>query len=269
MITNMPEAPQADASSQRAIDSVITLARKASRRIMRHHTADAPPEVETKPDGSPVTLADKASHQVLATGLTELFPGIPVISEESALPPFETRRNWSRYFLVDPLDGTKEFIAGRDEFCVCVALMERDRPLWGVIVLPVTGIAYAGGRQVRAVRCTPGEPSVPIRSSGRTDRDPRGLRAILSRSHPSPGMDAALQELNVSERLEVGAAVKFCRIAEGRADLYQRFNPTMEWDTAAGQAIVEAAGGSMHGLDGNDFLYNKKSLKNPGFICRG
>ncbi len=259
---------------QQEIDQAVSLARTAARRILEFYVPKAEmapafrsPGLRSKGDGSPVTLADKASNDILVAGLASAFPHIPIISEEAALPPFEQRRTWNRFFLVDPLDGTKEFIAGRDEFCVNIGLVQGLRPLWGAIVLPVSGDVYYGGRNLGAFHCPANQRARPIRTARRAEG--QGLRVILSRSHPSPGMDAALEKLNVAESLKVGGAVKFCRIAEGAADLYQRFNPTMEWDTAAGQAIVEGAGGYVVGLEGGEFLYNKENLKNPGFVCRG
>ncbi|MFW5488657.1 MAG: 3'(2'),5'-bisphosphate nucleotidase CysQ [Desulfovibrio sp.] len=260
--------------TQQEIDQTIALARTAADRILEFfEPADSRPAdfhqagIERKKDGSPVTLADKGSDAILRAGLANIFPEIHIVSEETALPAPDERRQWKEFLLVDPLDGTKEFIAGRNEFCICIGLVRDGHPAWGLIFLPVTGDAYYGGKGVGAYHRFSDGTTQAIQSSGRTEE--QGLRVLLSRSHPSSGMDEALADRNIVERLNVGGAVKFCRIADGTADLYQRFNPTMEWDTAAGQAIVEGAGGSLTALDGGDFPYNKKSLKNPGFICRG
>lgn len=222
--------------------------------------------VEYKADHSPLTEADRASQAVLARGLAAILPGVPVLSEEGREVPPAERRAWKRFLLVDPLDGTKEFVKDRGEFCVCVALLEEGYPLLGVVHAPTLDRTWFGGAGLGAFRRDADGPARPIAAR---PADPRGLTVLASRSHPSPELEAYLAGQPVRERTNAGSAIKFCLVAEGTADLYARFNPTMEWDTAAGQAVVEGAGGTVTTHDGRRFFYNKESLVNPGFIVRG
>ncbi|WP_369681152.1 3'(2'),5'-bisphosphate nucleotidase CysQ [Maridesulfovibrio ferrireducens] len=221
-------------------------------------------EVTSKKDDSPVTQADLASNEVIMAALSNLYPDIPVLSEEGTDIPFSIRQTWKEFFLVDPLDGTKEFIKDNGEFCVCIALMRNNRPVLGVIYAPTSDTLYTGSIETGAY-------------VSRTDKDPEriitkpaneneGLIVVGSRSHPSPDLETYLSTKKVAKMTPAGSAIKFCLVAEGKAHIYPRFNPTMEWDTAAGQAIVESAGGSMLGLDGKPFPYNKENLKNKGFF---
>jgi 3'(2'), 5'-bisphosphate nucleotidase len=240
------------------------LAREAGRAIMEVRARGF--HVEYKADHSPLTEADKASQAVLAAGLARLLPEVPVLSEEGRDIPFAERRDWTRFLLVDPLDGTKEFVKELGEFCVCVALLEKGFPLLGVVHAPVPDRSWFGGPGLGAFRQ---DGDGPARAVAVREPDDSGLVAVASRSHNTPELDAYLAGLPVRERINAGSAIKFCLVAEGAADLYARFGPTMEWDTAAGQAVVEGAGGSVSLHDGRRFFYNKESLLNPGFLVLG
>ena len=227
--------------------------------------------VQQKADRSPLTAADLAAHRLITTRLRALTPELPVLSEEAAeqVAP-EVRRSWRRYWLVDPLDGTKEFINRNGEFTVNIALIDAGRPCLGVVYVPVQDVCYsaAGGSQNSAF-CRRGEqPEQPIRVQTPA---PAVLRMVGSRSHASPAQHAFAERLGEHRLLSVGSSLKFCLVAEGSADVYPRFGPTSEWDTAAAQCVVEQAGGRVVTVD--DFTplrYNAKdSLLNPHFLVFG
>jgi len=243
------------------------LAVRAGRAILEVYETDF--SVDYKEDDSPLTRADCRSHRIITEGLREHFPGIPVVSEEGGrTADWAERRSWSRFWLVDPLDGTKEFVKRNGEFTVNIALVEDGFPVFGVIHVPVPGDLYWGGvREGAWLERPAGAEAVRLRV--RRVEPGRPLVVVQSRSHPSPALESYLAGLNVERSISAGSALKLCLVAEGRGDLYPRLGPTMEWDTAAGQAIVEAAGGTVRDLDGNRLRYNKESMKNPHFIVRG
>jgi 3'(2'), 5'-bisphosphate nucleotidase len=242
------------------------LAVEAGKKIMEvYQLPDFAAVTEAKSDQSPLTVADKAAHEVIVRGLTKQFPGIPVWSEEGRTIPYEERRHWERFWLVDPLDGTKEFLKRNGEFTVNIALIEHSRPVMGVIYVPATGVLYFGERDGGAYVQETGREPRPIRVSG----DTPGRIAVGSRSHSSPEEAAVLQQYRVTDHVAIGSSLKFCLIAEGKANFYYRSGPTMEWDTAAGQALVEAAGGRVTGSNGEFLTYNKPSPLNSSFICTG
>lgn len=222
--------------------------------------------VEHKSDNSPLTLADKASHEIIVERLTGLYPDIPIMSEEDAVEvSYNERSGWSRYWCVDPLDGTKEFIKRNGEFTVNIALIEDNYPTIGVIHVPVTGVTYVGSDKTGALKLEfENDPQkIEVRQK------PESLTAVRSRSHASEEEERLYKEYNVNDFISKGSSLKFCMIAEGKADLYYRHNPTMEWDTAAGQAILEAAGGSVYQGNSEEerFVYNKQDLRNSSFLC--
>lgn len=223
-------------------------------------------EVEFKADKSPVTEADKASNSIILERLKQNYPDIPIISEEIYSADYKIRKEWKDFFLVDPLDGTKEFIKDNGEFCVCIAYMHEKSPALGVIYAPVQKTLYAGGPETGSFISRNREELKPIKTIPPTTGE--ALTVVGSRSHPSPNLGKYLEQFKVKEIIPAGSAIKFCLVAEGRAHLYPRFNPTMEWDTAAGEAIVTGAGGSMTTLEGEPFPYNKRILKNGGFIVK-
>jgi 3'(2'), 5'-bisphosphate nucleotidase len=242
----------------------IALAREAGEAIMRVYAQDF--AVQTKDDDSPLTAADLASHRILVAGLQALTPDIPVLSEEAADIPWTTRREWRRLWLVDPLDGTREFVKKNGEFTVNIALIEDGEPVLGVVQAPALDYLVHGERGVGAfLREAHGD--VPIATT-RPGAGP--LRDAASRSHLDARTQGVLERLGEHERLGLGSSLKFCRIAEGRIDFYPRFGPTSEWDTAAGQAVLEAAGGAVLQTSGERITYNRKeSILNPDFLALG
>ena len=249
---------------QTFIEPVIELAKIAGSAILEVYASDF--DVQAKDDNSPLTQADMASHRIIEAGLVSLTPRVSIISEESGLPEFSERCAWKEYWLVDPLDGTREFVNRNGEFTVNIALIENNRPVFGVVYVPVTGVTYIGCRGVGAQMRTSEQAksiSVAIESC-----DP--VRVVGSRSHRGSSLDAFLDRLGEFEMLPMGSSLKFCRVAEGAADVYPRLGPTSEWDTAAAQAVVEQAGGSVVELDGKPLSYNKKAdILNPYFLVAG
>jgi 3'(2'), 5'-bisphosphate nucleotidase len=228
---------------------------------------ETPFTVERKADDSPLTAADRASHTIIRNGLANLEPRLPLLSEESAPEDLEQRRSWKNYWLVDPLDGTKEFVKRNGEFTVNIALISAGRPVLGVVLAPAIGLEYAGAAGLGAWRRRGDGPAEPIRTAVAHAGRPRVLG---SRSHPSPALAAFLERLGEHEIVAMGSSLKMCLVADGQADVYPRLGPTSEWDTAAAQAVLEAAGGSMMDLSGQELRYNaKESLLNPHFLAIG
>jgi len=248
--------------NQSEIDHLCTIARNAGNAVMEIY--DGHIVVEMKSDRSPLTAADRASHDVIVGALNKHFPGIPVLSEEGKEIPYEERREWGRFWLVDPLDGTKEFIKRNGEFTVNIALIDGTIPVIGVIYVPAQDKLYWGGKGFGAWMREGEEKDARI--SARTPEEGKGLTVVMSRSHPSPELNDYLKNIDVAEALSVGSSLKLCAVAEGKADLYPRLGPTMEWDTAAGQAIVEGADGKVLDLKGSPLTYNKENLLNPYFV---
>jgi len=245
------------------IDALVEICEKAHQVILPFWQTDL--QVESKEDDSPVTKADKAANQVIETALLELFPDIPVVSEEGTQA---TLAEDAIYWLVDPVDGTKSFIAGLDEFTVNIALIENRKPVIGILGVPAQKKIYKAIAGRGAWKRDEGQEWQKIQTS---ERPQDGLRVVTSRSHRSPKLAEWLDKngVKVKEHIGAGSALKFGLVAEGLADLYVRIGPTMEWDTAAGHCIVEAAGGIMTDLEGKPFLYSKKDYLNGGFIVRG
>jgi 3'(2'), 5'-bisphosphate nucleotidase len=221
-------------------------------------------DITAKADQSPLTAADLASHSLICAALAELTPHIPILSEESADIPYATRRGWGQYWLVDPLDGTREFIKRNGEFTVNIALIRNHEPVLGVVHVPVSGTTYTGIPGRGALRTDRGKPATAIRVR-RPCADP--VVVVGSRSHANPRLAEFLQRLGDHELVSMGSSLKFCLLAEGKADFYPRLGPTSEWDTAAAHAVVTAAGGQIILLDGQALRYNtKESLLNPEFL---
>ncbi len=249
--------------TDKLIESVIKIAEEAGRAILGVY--DGPIDVTVKDDQSPLTQADRAAHRVIQAALAQLTPEWPVISEESEPEVLAGRLAWSRYWLVDPLDGTKEFIKRNGEFTVNIALIEQGKVVFGVVSAPVHRLSYWGGAGLgawrksdqgrHALKVCPPRAGVP-------------LKVVGSRSHSSPETEAWLAKLGDYEMISVGSSLKFCLLAEGQAQLYPRLGPTCEWDTAAAQAVLEGAGGEVVTLEGEPLRYSKESLLNPWFIAR-
>lgn len=256
-------------------EGVIALAVRAAGRILHiyERSADAGGiDLSHKADNSPLTAADLAAHRCIVDGLAELTPDIPVLSEESAHEvPNDERRRWTRLWLVDPLDGTREFVKRNGEFTVNIALIEDGVATFGVIQAPVTGLLWWGDRAHGAYRrdIDGNEMALSVRSPAVAP-----LRVAASRSHRDARTEAFMAKMaaarGATEDVGVGSSLKFCRIADGAIDIYPRFGPTSEWDTAAGQIIVEAAGGSVVDPQGRPFRYNQRdTVLNGDFIAMG
>lgn len=222
-------------------------------------------EVERKADDSPLTAADRAAHVVIVEGLRALAPQIPVLSEEGCAIPFEERRGWGRYWLVDPLDGTKEFIKRNGEFTVNIALVEDGQPVLGVVFAPALDVLYFAQRGTGAFRQEGAGEAVAIHVRPHRADDP--WRVVASRSHLGEEVGRFLECLGEHELVSMGSSLKLCLVAEGRAHIYPRLGPTSEWDTAAAHCVVDAAGGRVLDTDLQPLAYNTKdSLLNPYFI---
>ena len=247
------------------LDLALSLAVEAGGRILEIYESDF--AVEHKDDESPLTAADLASHALIVDALKQYTPGLPCLSEEGAGIPHATRAAWRRYWLIDPLDGTREFVKRNGEFTVNIALIEDHRPILGVIYAPATGATYGAARGSGAFRIDANR-RVPIAT-----RKPMPARPtfIVSRSHGAGELEALLARAPAHEVMGRGSSLKFCLVAEGSADFYPRFGPTSEWDTAAGQCIVEQAGGAVLRLPELTPLScnEKDSLLNPSFAVVG
>ena len=260
-IDELPHLPNAVSAS-----SVLSLIEHAREAILAVY-ADTTMAVEYKADKSPLTLADRRSHTILTEGLTRLTPEFPILSEEGRHLDWDTRRKWDYFWLIDPLDGTRDFVERTDEFTINVALVHEERPIVGFLDVPVRQTTYLGVHDRGAYRIQDGL-AVPIQAQLREPT--QGFRCAVSRSHSS--REAAWAEehgVPVSEWIRAGSALKFALVAEGSADVYPRLGPTMEWDTAAGHCLVDAAGGKVHQIDGEPLRYNRENLKNPPFIAWG
>jgi 3'(2'), 5'-bisphosphate nucleotidase len=261
--TRLPGSERRDAAW---LDAVIDIARRAGREILDVYGTDF--EATQKADASPLTQADLRAHRLIVDALGALQPVWPVLSEESAEIDFAQRSRWERYWLVDPLDGTKEFVSRNGEFTVNIALIDQHRPVLGVVHIPVVDTTYSGIPGMGAWREANDRGRLPI-AVRRLARPP--LRVVGSRSHGNPKMQQALEALGPHELKSAGSSIKLCMVAEGSADLYPRLGPTSEWDIAAGQAVIEAAGGQVVRLsDGTALRYNAKAdLLNPEFLAYG
>jgi 3'(2'), 5'-bisphosphate nucleotidase len=251
---------------ERLLAQVCDIAREAGVAILEVYGQDF--TVEQKEDHSPLTAADRAAHQVIVSRLATLEPLLPVLSEESATAERSGRASWPRYWLVDPLDGTKEFIKRNGEFTVNIALVDQHRATLGVVYAPALDLLYYGALGQGAWRIAGGGEAERI--SVRTPA-PRCVRVVGSRSHASGSeLGEYLQRLGEHELKSMGSSLKICLVAAGDADVYPRFGPTSEWDTAAAQAILESAGGRMIDREGRPLRYNTKDdLLNPHFLAFG
>jgi len=247
------------------VEPVVILSEDAGRMILEVYSTDF--EVQNKSDESPLTKADLASHLCIVAGLGQLTPDIPIISEEAGLPDFEERRQWDRYWLIDPLDGTREFVNRNGEFTVNIALIEDNRPIFGVVHVPVQNKTYIGCEGIGAERRDGNNAPEAIHVASQSGTP---VRVVGSRSHRGASLDAYLTNLGEHDMVPMGSSLKFCVVAEGGADIYPRLGPTSEWDTAAAQAVVEQAGGRVVTLDGKAMTYNAKAdILNPYFFVIG
>jgi 3'(2'), 5'-bisphosphate nucleotidase len=245
---------------------VADIARDASREILEVYNSGQF-AASVKADASPLTAADLRAHRLIVQSLKALTPELPVLSEESAASAFAERSRWGRYWLVDPLDGTREFLARNGQFTVNIALIDAHAPALGVVHVPVTDTSYQGVPGMGAWRQDAGGACREIRVAARCAA---AVRVVGSRSHAGDSLAAFLEGLGPHELLSVGSALKLCMVAEGTADVYPRLGPTSEWDTAAAHAVVAAAGGVVSDLDGAPLAYNTRAeLVNPFFVAYG
>jgi len=250
---------------QELLSTAHRLARDAGDKIMEIYNQDF--SVQDKQDKSPLTAADLAAHRIIKNGLKASTPQYPVLSEESKQLPFEARATWDTYWLIDPLDGTREFIKRNGEFTVNIALIHDHDAVLGVVAAPAKNLSYYACRGHGAFKAATGAQAKAIAT-----RKPPPKRPTVagSRSHAGDSLAAFLDKLGDHELISMGSALKSCLVAEGMVDIYPRFGPTSEWDTAAAQSVVEEAGGVLNGLDMKKLRYNTKdSLLNPHFVVIG
>lgn len=245
------------------IDAVLA----AGARTLVHRAAGV--VAESKADASPVTIADREAEAILLAALAEHYPGIPVIAEEEAAAGRLPDATGQRFFLVDPLDGTKEYVGGGTDFTVNVALIDGDSPVAGIVYAPARGRLWLGELTRGAWAADVVDGAVGVRVPLAVRACPGEPVAVASKSHCTPATEAWLKASNCGERVSVGSSLKFALVAEGKADVYPRPGPTMEWDTAAGDAILRAAGGRTLCLDGQPLTYRKPRYFNPGFVACG
>jgi 3'(2'), 5'-bisphosphate nucleotidase len=252
------------------IQSLIYSSQRAGGAIMAVYATDF--AVHEKADASPVTVADEAAEKIILEDLARVAPGVPVVAEE-AVSAGKVPVIAGRFFLVDPLDGTREFVSRRDEFTVNIALIEDGEPVLGVVFAPARHELFWGDVRAGKAGRIDADPDGTMPSLGNAISarlpPPRGLTAVASRSHRTPETDAFLANYPVAEFRSIGSSLKFCLVAAGEADLYPRIGTTMEWDTAAGQAVLTAAGGRVTTLDGQPFRYGKPGFRNGNFVARG
>jgi len=248
--------------NERFIISTIEIAQEAGSAILKIYNSDF--DYKLKKDLSPITEADNISHKIIMERLKILTPKIPIISEENSEIPYEIRSRWKKYWLVDPLDGTKEFIKKNGDFTVNIALIHNNTPIFGVIYIPVKNETYWGSKINGSFYSNSNNNIKQIHVS-KDNNNP--IRLVTSRSHPSEMLNQLLEKIVDYEILKVGSSIKFCYVASGQAECYPRFGPTSEWDTAAGEAIVSFAGGDVITSAGDSINYNaKEDYLNPNFI---
>ena len=245
------------------LPEVLKIADAASEKVMSIYMTDF--KVNYKADESPITAADIASHNVIVEGLSNLSQDIPILSEEGAEIPWSERKHWQRFWLIDPIDGTKDFTQRTDEFTVNIALIENGEPILGVVTAPALKEAYWGLR---------GEGAYKRDNTGHVQRisvAPPGeaKRVVASKNHLNEDTKAFIDKLGAHELVQAGSSLKFCKIAEGHADIYPRLAPTCEWDTGAAHAVLSAAGGKVETLEGKPLQYGKEDVLNPHFIASG
>jgi len=246
------------------LNDVVSLAKLAGNQVLNVYRSDF--TVEYKTDKSPITVADLASHDFICQGLNRLTPDLPVISEESNLVCFEKRQSWDKYWLIDPLDGTKEFLEKNGEFTINIALIEQYKPSLGVIFVPSRNICYFARKGIGAYKQV-GQSEAKIVHS-RAWKEESAITAVISRRHGMKELKKFLTQFSNLNLLYCGSALKFCWVAEGLADIYPRFSPTFEWDTAAGQCILNEAGGQVIDNTGQELQYNRSSsLQTPNFLA--
>jgi len=250
---------------QAAIDKLLNIARVAGDATMEIYNTDF--EIYSKKDESPVTEADRKAEAIITPVLQELAPDVPVVAEEAFSAGDSPDVEGKSFWLVDPVDGTKQFISKKDEFTVNIALIDENRrPIFGVVHAPALDRMFWGSLEYGAFVQ---ESDGSIKEISVRNEPAEGIVAVVSRSHKTPEVDEFLKDYTVTDEVSCGSSIKFCQVAEGNADVYPRFGPTMEWDTGAGHAVVLGAGGTVKTPEGDEFLYGKEGFKNGFFIARG
>jgi len=252
------------------INNIIDLSRQAGSAIMEVYRTEF--DIYTKEDIrkdeiyiSPITQADMRANTIITEGLEKLIPDVPVLSEEGQNIPFNERSKWDSYWLVDPLDGTKEFVNNNDEFTVNIALIENNQPVFGVVYAPALKKLYFGSSEKGSFKLNEGDIITPISVNSQVTNP---VQIAVSRSHPSVKMDSFISQFDKYDLHPMGSSLKICSVSDGTVHFYPRLGPTMEWDTAASHAIIRAAGGELINIETNQPLeYNKKDLLNPEFIA--
>ncbi|MFL1464674.1 3'(2'),5'-bisphosphate nucleotidase CysQ [Marinobacter sp. HN1S83] len=245
------------------LPDIIRIADEAGERILPIYESDF--EVHYKEDQSPITAADMASHDVIVKGLESLTPDIPILSEEGASIPWDERKHWRRFWLIDPIDGTKEFTQRTGEFTVNIALIEDGEPVMGVVTAPALKEAFWGIKGEGAYKRDHAGEVSPIQVVAPT----AAKRVVASKNHMNDATRSFIDKLGEHELVQAGSSLKFCRLAEGLADIYPRLGPTCEWDTGAAHAVLIAAGGKVETLEGLPLKYGKEDVLNPHFIASG
>ena len=255
-------------SPWRWLEPVVLLAKKSGEAILSYQTGSSTAlDINTKKDNTVVTKADVKSHEIIHATLKKLTPDLPVLSEEGLIPDYAERSQWKRYWLVDPLDGTRGFIEHRSEFTVNIALIEQHRPVLGVVYVPATKECYFAVKDRGAFKQCDNQNPEPIQTS---PINPNFIRVLLGHYLSSTRLPDLFKDLPQYHVDRINSSLKFCLISEGKADIYPRLGKTSEWDTAAAQSVLEEAGGMIVDLEGNALQYNAKvSLENPAFLALG
>ena len=254
---------------EKLLDSIVTISHKAGDGILDiYNDKKKSSKIILKDDNSPLTLADKASNTIICKELDKLTPNIPILSEEGKNIESISRKEWNLFWLIDPLDGTKEFINKNGEFTVNIALIENGSPVLGVVYAPVINITWYGGSGIGSYKLTSNMEKNEIKVD--IPKNNTNLKIVSSRSHSNNvKLEKFLEKIEKYELIKMGSSMKICLVADGRAHLYPRFGPTMEWDTAAAHAVVKFAGGKIISLDNEKELsYNKEELLNPEFMVQ-
>lgn len=244
------------------LKNVIEIAHQAGDAILEYYVDKI--EVTSKDDDSPLTKADLAAHHIIVDALYELDPNMPIISEESGIPKYEKRKEWKKFWIVDPLDGTKEFIKKNGEFTVNIALIENGIPVMGVVYLPAKEITYYASQSEGAWKFK--KDTSPNRIYSEPADLSQPLTVMQSRSHGSDDLADKLAQkgIRLGDVIRAGSSLKFCKVAEGKADIYPRMGPTMEWDVAAGDCVYRYS--AREGIHSSPLTYNKRNLKNGSFL---
>ncbi len=249
------------------LDNIISIAQQAGFKILEiYNSNNFSSSVEYKEDNSPLTIADKTSNKVIIDGINKLKLNIPILSEEEKNVPYSTRKKWDKFWLIDPLDGTKEFIKKNGEFTVNIALIDNGAPILGVVYAPVLDTTWCGSIDSGSfIHKNNQSKKIKINKNQNST-----VKVVSSRSHANnPKLEEYLKKFKQYELVKMGSSIKMCLVADGSADCYPRFGPTMEWDTGAAHAVVKFAGGNIFNINTNSELkYNKENLLNPGFIVK-